>query len=197
MSTTSFTRKELESYADQHVAFYGLDLSRISSILLAQLYDLEKKRVVNIFNITQEIKYLEGLHNSTLTGKAEPFKKEPLRGLYKKHFTDARFIIKNIGNHLGYGNDKTPRLDKIINNAFSNNKSGCVDSDFINYISYHTTIGAYDEKAKKRLTGEWIVFQKHNSKNYYLTMGAHNEGDNNILKRVNDAYMFDFLFLHN
>ena len=33
------------------------------------------------------------------------------------------------------------------------------------------------------MSGEWIVFQKYNEKNYYLTLAAHDEGDENIFKR--------------
>ena len=108
---------------------------------------------------------------------------------------DAGFILKNIGNHMGYGQKKTPRLDKIIKEAFERNTSGYADDEFINYIAHHTTIGAYEERTKKTLTGEWIVFQKHNEQNYYLTLAAHNEGDQNIYSRVKDVYEFDYPFL--
>ncbi|NHB93846.1 hypothetical protein [Photorhabdus cinerea] len=112
----------------------------------------------------------------------------------KAHFTDARFIFKNIKNK--WGSDKY--MGKIINKAFHNNKSGYVDDDFINYLAYQLTIGAYDKRIKnKAITGEWIVFQKYQGKNYYLTLGSHSEGGENIYKIVCMAYEQYFSFLKN
>lgn len=195
MGKVSISREELRRYAECNLAFYGLELDRISSIFVAQIYRLERNRVFNIFEIMDEVKHLEGLRQSTLTGKERPFKGLVLNGLHKKHFTGAHFILKNIGIHLGYENGKTARLDQIIRQAFERNTSGYVDDDFINYIAHHTTVGAYEERARKSLTGEWIVFRKHEGKNYYLTLAAHDEGDESVKRRVGMAYEFDFPFL--
>ncbi|MEW6519242.1 MAG: hypothetical protein AB1461_07495 [Thermodesulfobacteriota bacterium] len=196
IGTVSISKEELRKYAESNLAFHGLDLDRISSIFVAQIYRLEQNRVLNIFQIMDEVKHLEALKRSSLTEKEGPFKGPILKGLHKKHFTDAHFILKNIGNHLGYGKDKMPRLDRIIREAFKQNTSGCVDDGFINYIAHHTTVGAYEERARNCLTGEWIVFKKHKGKNYYLTLAAHDEGDENIMHRVEMACQFDFPFLH-
>ena len=116
----------------------------------------------------------------------------------KKHFTNPRYLLKNINNYFGISETKTgnDRLDNLINLVFSNNKSGYVDKNFIDSLSYNMTFGALKEKAnKKEITGEWIVFQKYHKKNYYLTLAAHREGDENIFQRVNMVYDMDFNFL--
>ncbi|HEY5602207.1 MAG TPA: hypothetical protein VIM41_03785 [Gammaproteobacteria bacterium] len=195
MGNVSISREELSRYAESNLAFHGLDLDRISSIFVAQIYQLERNRVLNIFGIMDEVKHLEGIKRSTSTGKERPFNGAVLNGLHKKHFTDARFILKNIGIHLGYENGKTARLDLIIRQAFERNTSGYVDDDFVSYIAHHTTVGAYEERARKSLTGEWIVFKKHEGRNFYLTLAAHDEGDEDIRRRVEMAYEFDFPFL--
>jgi len=194
MVNVSISREELRAYAESNLAFHGLELKRISSIFVAQIYRLERNRVLNTFEILDEIKHFEGLKRSTSTGNERPFNGPVLRGLHKKHFTDARFILKNIGIHLGYENGKMARLDRIIRQAFERNTSGYVDDDFINYITHHTTVGAYEDRTRKGLTGEWIIFKKHQGKNYYLTLAAHNEGDESIRRRVEMAYEFDFPF---
>ena len=40
-----------------------------------------------------------------------------------------------------------------------------------------------------------IVFKKFNGSNYYLTLAEQGEGDQNINRRVRQAYEFDFPFL--
>lgn len=195
MNKKSLSKKELKQYAQNSDAFYGLDLSRVSTLFIAQIYQMEINRTINIFSLTDEIKYLEGLRKVTSTGKPKVFRGEILQGLYKKHFMDASFIIKNIINHLGFKSDKISRLDEIISEAFKRNDSSFVDKEFVNYLSHHAITGAFEERAKKGLTGEWIIFQKYKEKNYYLTIAAHNEGDENILSRVRDVYSFDYPFL--
>jgi len=195
MAIVSLSKEQLKEYATGNLAFYGLDLDRISSLLIAQIYRLESRGLFSAFEILDEVKHLEGLKKATLTGKARLFTGPMLSGLHKKHFSGARFILKNIGIHLGYENGGTARLNEIIRKAFERNTSGYVDEDFINFIAHQTTVGAYEERAKKSLTGEWIVFRQHQSRNYYLTLAAHDEGDQNILHRVKMAYDFDFPFL--
>lgn len=42
---------------------------------------------------------------------------------------------------------------------------------------------------------DWIVFKQFNGSNYYLTLAKPDEGDQNINRRVRQAYEFDFPFL--
>ena len=196
MNTISLSRKELENFAKNNLEFFGLDISRISSIFIAQVMQLQRNRIINTHQMLDEVKYLEGIKKVSSTKKAELFKKPLLKGLMKKHFTDASFILKNLGAHFGYEHGGNKRLENLIQEAFTRNKSGYVDDEFINYIAHNSSIGAIQERAsKKNISGEWIIFQQYDGKNYYLTLAAHDEGDENILKRVNDSYDFDFNFL--
>jgi hypothetical protein len=43
--------------------------------------------------------------------------------------------------------------------------------------------GYKERSGAQALTGEWIVYAKHNGRNYYLTLGAHGD-DQRILQRV-------------
>lgn len=43
--------------------------------------------------------------------------------------------------------------------------------------------GYYDRSGAEELTGEWIVYAKHDERNYYLTLGRHGE-DEAIMTRV-------------
>lgn len=196
MESLSLSRNELEEIAKSHLGFHGLDISRISTILIAQVLQMHANRTVNTYNILDEIKFLEGLNIYTATEPESEFRHHPLKGLMKKHFTDASFIVKNIGAHLGMDYGGNSRLTNLIQEAFNKNESGYADDEFFLRIAHGMTCGALEERAKNnRTTGEWIVFKKYDGKNYYLTLAAHKEGDDNIYKKVCDSYDIDFSFL--
>jgi hypothetical protein len=54
----------------------------------------------------------------------------------------------------------------------------------------------YADRARaQELTGEWIVFAKHEGKNYYLCLAGHDEGDDHIFARISDGCAYEFPFL--
>lgn len=189
----SLNRQQLEKLILSKSSFSGLDVSRFSMIFLAQFIQMDRNRVINVHQLMDEIRSCEGLRRTTQTKKASVFRKEPLKGLWKKHFTDASFILKNIGIHIGLEKEGNKKLDQLIIEAFAQSTTGVVDDQFINYITTRVTFGVFEERAKEnKLTGEWIVFQKYKQKNYYLTLAAHDEGDYSIYKRVCDCYRLDY-----
>jgi hypothetical protein len=196
MNKVSISREELKRYAEDTIAFYGLDISRISTVFMAQIYQLGISGALNINAILDEVKYLEGKKETSRTGEAKPLRGKQLKGLYKKHFTDARFIMKNIGLHLGVESGNTENLEKIIHEAALKKDAGCSEHEIVNYLTHHLTAGAYQERSKKALTGEWIVFKKHEGKNYYLVLAEHGN-DELVSSYVRLAYEMDFKFLLN
>jgi len=44
--------------------------------------------------------------------------------------------------------------------------------------------GFRDRAAAGRLTGEWIIFAKHEGKRFYLTVALHGEDDASIHERI-------------
>lgn len=193
-STTSVSRQDLEAWASEHVGFVGLDLKRISSVLLAQLMQIESGRHFSVFSITDELQTMEGRQAGRGTRPAEPFLGKVLKGLQKKHFTDARFLLENMGAHFGMRNGGNSRLNSAIARAFEQNTSGFVDDQFCNTIAHLCTVAAIEERTRShRLSGEWIVFHRHQGENFYLTLASHQEADEGVLKRVQMACNFDRL----
>jgi hypothetical protein len=47
----------------------------------------------------------------------------------------------------------------------------------------------------QELTGEWIVFASHEEKNYYLCLGTHTQGDDDIFRMIKDWCVGEFAFL--
>jgi len=186
----------LESYAAKQQAFYGLDISRMSSVFLSQILIKDAQRYYNVFSILDEVKYLEGVWKGTLTKTAVPFRRGQLKGYMKKHYTEARYFVKNIGAHFGMEHGGNKRLEEVFEKANRLNKSGCIDDEYIGFVANEITFNCYKERAKaKRLTGEWIVFENHNNMNYYLTLATHNEDEAGIFKRIEMAIGMNFPFL--
>lgn len=191
MQKISVSRKDLLSWAEKSGFFFNLDMSRISTVLLAQVCSLDSDKVFAGYEITDEIKYLEGKWPTTTTPAPDSFKYEPLKGLFKKHFTSARFIPKNIINSIS-GREGTRKFNRIFQETEHFRGSGYVDDKFVGYLAHHSTIEVYLQKIRDRsVTGEWIIFHRHNDLNYYLTLGSHDEDDSVIFKRAAMTCDFD------
>ena len=185
----SLSREELIAWAAESVAFYGLDLSRLSTVLLAQAHSFEIRRTFSTFDLTQPIKVLEGLSSSSATGQEDQFQHAPLTGLYKKHFTSPRFLPTNLLNFLR-SKEGGRHLNEVLDKAAQ--ADGC--DAFTKYLSHHMVIDPIEIKSSSnKMTGEWVVFHKHEGKNYYLTFGLHSETNDEIYKRIAFACEFDSL----
>ena len=187
------SREELVAWADESVAFCGLDLTRISTVLLCQAYRLQIHRIFDTFTLTHPIKVLEGASPSNGTPPADQFRHAPLTGLYKKHFTGPGFLVKNLLNFL-LSDKNNHYLKNVYAEAACASGSGCVDEIFTKYLSHHMVFDPYEIKyASNKMTGEWVVFHKHEGANYYLTFASHTEKNDEIHKRVVTACDFDNL----
>lgn len=189
----SLSREDLLPWAQQSLAFYGLDLSRISTVFLAQAYSSEANGVFDTFDLTQPIKSLEGLSPQDSVGAADQFKHQPLTGLYKKHFMSARFLPKNLINFIRSKDGKT-QFNKAWDEAKALSRSEYIDEKFIGYLTHRITVDPIQIKSSsKTMTGEWVIFHKHEDKNYYLTIASHNESNDQIYARVSLACQIDKL----
>lgn len=193
----SLGRPELLAFADSNIAFVGLDCCRISSILLVQLLQLYASRAINICNVTAEIKAMEGIGPKLRTVGEDMFKAGTiLEGFHKKHFTDARFIVKNIGSEFGLEDDGNKKLNNLVGELFHKHKGQYVTEGFDRSFAHESTIGAMSRRAgRDALTGEWIVFKKYKGKRFYLCLAAHTEINEQVLARVKNAIAMDFQFL--
>ena len=189
-SEVKVTKEQLYEFADM----YGLSKelkSRISELFWLDLYIYELEFGINPNEVLREIKYLECGKPAPETKPASPFLHKPLKGLWHKHFFTARFVPHNISNALKNGG-----LMKLIQEVFDPNKSPIVTEEMIGEFSHRFVYESIEDRANdNRLTGEWIVFAKHNQKNYYLCLNTHNAGDQMICDRINRYCLREFPFL--
>ena len=192
-STYRVENEELAEYANR----YGLETlipGRYSWLFVFNLMMLERKNGVAPFSIIDEIKNLEGDGPQQQTKPASEFKGVHLKGLWHKHFFAANLslITHNISNQLAGG-----KLGKLVGDIFDPNKSPVVTKEMIGELSHRVVVESLEDRASDgKLTGEWIVFAKHQGQNYYLCLTTHESGDENITQSIKAACLPQFAFLN-
>ncbi|MGA2526904.1 MAG: hypothetical protein ABSF79_09855 [Smithellaceae bacterium] len=189
--------KALDHFRHSHNGFLHLDAAKISRLLLAQLYYLHSTRIHSIYDVLDEIKYLEGCSKTTKTKAASQFRGKYLIGLWHKHFFSNRFLARNIINYWEMDKKGKSKLDEMIDDVFQESVSEYITDEMINVLSYRLT----DELLKNRIlkgssTGEWIVFAKNNNSNHYLVLGRHGD-DENICNLLNSYCLTEYPFIGN
>lgn len=188
------TQDQLCHYATS-IGLEGLAPGRYSWYFVLNMYLYEQIYDVDPRMIIEEIKILErGIQPSNGTKSATQFKKMPLQGLWHKHFFSGHFVAQNILNELAGG-----RLLAIMEEICGPMGSTTITDEMIKEMAHrigHVQIKNRDESC--RLTGEWIIFAKHNNQNYYLcvsTHSAHPSDDQSIYDQIKSICYLQFPFL--
>lgn len=122
---------------------------------------------------------------ATLSKPASMFEKELLHGFWHKHHMQAGFIPFNLRQLF------ESRSGKKLSDEFGAEhypRDNCTEQErsiFLKLLSHKMTIGAYETKiAEHYLTGDWIIFARHEAKNYYLFLATHKDKDEQILECI-------------
>lgn len=193
----SLSGDEIREIARHHIAFHDVPLDRVSAVLIVQLLQLEAGRFIYIDEVTREIRSIEMGDKRSHTKNVDAFKRHKnLKGLKKKHFTCAAFILQNIGAHWGLANVGNSKLDKLLEPIATIGDDQEEADRFFSKLAHQLTIEAHDERfAENKVTGEWIIFDDRSGRNYYLTLARHSEPDDMIWERAKLAMEFDFPWL--
>lgn len=189
-------RVENEELVD-YAKIYGLDTliaGRYSWLFVFNLMMLEKKSGVDPFSIIDEIKNIEGVGPARQTKLASEFRGPHLKGLWHKHFFAANpsLLAHNIINQLAGG-----KLKKLVEEVLDPNKSPVATKEIIGELSHRIVVESLENRAaNNKLTGEWIVFAKHQGQNYYLCLTTHESGDENIAQSIKIVCLPQFAFLN-
>jgi len=152
---------------------------RYSAGLVRQFDAHVANRSANIFQIFSEIAGLEGVGTAKPSRTKPPseFKGRWLNGLWHKHYTQASFLATNLLLHW-----KGDKLLSLIKSSYGGREF--FDEQAAKELSYRFVHDGYLERSNNsKLTGEWLVFAKQDSKAYYLTLGSHTEEDEAIWRR--------------
>lgn len=165
---------------------------RISDLFLEQLRHGLMTDAIHPHKVIDEIRNLE-LGKKSATKAADTFKHPPLKGYWKKHFFQTTWMIRNIMNEWKMGN---PRSEKFKTLYFETAKKTTDPHAFSSQISHKFVIEAFEKRVQKSaMDGEWIVFDKYQDQNYYLTIAFHSEKPEVIHERILSCQsQFPFLF---
>lgn len=184
------SENEVNHFRNNHVGFCKVDMNRVSHFLLIQLTSIHKHRIYNSFSITDVIQELEGVGRGCKL-RVSQFGQLPLKGFYKAHFFDARFLVKNLINHWGLEFKDSPKFNSLFARVIEEEEKSPSKFGWQGRLAHEMTVVGYEERAKKnKRTGEWIIFAKHNNLNYYLCISRHSSPNSK-----EDQEIYDFLKL--
>ncbi len=144
--------------------------------LLAELAQHRLSGTADVHAIVDEIRHLENDPAGSRAKEARRFKDEPLKGLWYKHYFQTRFLAQNLLNEL-------PRVDvaALLRRHAQPGEGGdvAIDGHFLDDLAREAVHVSFERRAEeRRLTGEWIVFDRTGAGNHYLTLARHREGEN-------------------
>lgn len=156
--------------------------ARFTSIFRQQLHTITLQRALNPFTILDEIRALEGDgRRQSRTKASSSFKGGLLHGLMHKHYFSARHIAKNLRNYWKQDEDKAlAAIKKVILTQRTDDLlqlSGAIAHRYVDEAYKHKNMA-------RSLTGDWIIYKRHNHHNYYLCLAWHEESEEEIYDRI-------------
>jgi hypothetical protein len=99
----------------------------------------------------------------------------------------ARNILNDLTEH---------QLTEIIQRHHNPGTADLSSEEVFRRIADDAVRGTYIRRSENQaLTGEWIIFAKHQGENYYLTLGTHDEGDGEAFARIAAQCFAEYPFL--
>ncbi len=187
-------KSKLDSKRNDFIEFINSKLKsgHYTPLFLEQLLTIEfgKKLIlgrtdfweISIFTIMDIISYLEGESDNCSTKKETQFKGKLLYPYYHKHIECTRTVDFIINNSIKNKAKCEKQIDKAITYCIENKiEYGRFPRVLSHYIIDENLENAYKNK---KVTGEWIIFEKRKEGNLYLTFASHDESDENIFQRI-------------
>lgn len=164
---------------------------RVSDLFLRQLQKGISDDSLHVPMIMEEVRALEGKRQS-YTRPAEPFLREHLTGLHKKHFYQTSLIGRNLQNEWKLQSQRSTKFRDMIWRTLKKTSDPLLASQ---EIAQNFVRGLSERERRGDLDGEWVVFAIWEGKNYYLTLAHHKEGDVEIRKRILNFCLEQFPFV--
>lgn len=143
-----------------------------------------------------EIRFLDGLEETSRTKDATQFRRPPLKGLWHKHYFDGSIpaLAQNVENALrNYG---MPYFQSMIDEDKASGEERFVTpEDVLHIVNDVVTSNLRRRRADQKTTGEWLIYAVHENVNYFLCLAKHGEGDDQIRTRIDSTCTHEFPFL--
>jgi len=186
---------ELQGFA-QFIGLNAVAPGRYSILLLLQLFGGFAARTQNPAKVIYEIRALEGLGGQSQTKPPTQFEKLPLRGLWHKHYMADGLspMARNLLN--GIRKDGLPWLEQTVREAEEAGEERFFTAEDVPKMAHDAVQGNWMRRAEaEELTGEWIIYAQHEGSNYYLCLGEHKSGDENLRAQIEALCFYEFPFL--
>jgi hypothetical protein len=187
-------------FLDSYLGMKQIDNRKLSMLLKTQILYLLNSDSPDM--VVEEITYLEGFGFT----QTEPEKEFTglLKGYWEKHYYSSRFMGQNLLNSWKMDVERSKKFESMAlaeSKPYSKNgflPNGNNPQELMSFCSTvaRKFVDAYIEKSNSgKLTGERIIFKKHDGANYYLTLAYHSEDDKDVLSRIEFCKKdFPFLF---
>lgn len=160
--------KELMSFAER-IGLTRYAPERFCSLFVWKIYAMSRLDGIAPNFVIDQVRALEGAGSACGMKPATQFKHAPLAGLYHQHFFAPQFLAQNMLNQLG-----RKGIEKIFWEVAQGRE--VMTEEILRELSTRLTVEQFEQRAdQQKLTGEWIVFAKHNGQNYYLTISRHTD----------------------
>lgn len=196
-SDGSDATSELLSFAEA-IGLESVVAGRYSFLLLLELFGAARSGMLNPAKVVSQIRVLEGVEAARGLKAATLFKYPPLQGLWHQHYLEdglpsmARNIQKGV-NKFGL-----PWFEQKIADAKASGEEKYVREADVALIAHDAVVSNWQRLINNEvLTGEWLIFAKHEGRNYYLCLGKHNSGDDLLRSRIDAVCLQEFSFLKN
>lgn len=143
--------------------------------------------LVNPAKVLMEIESLEG-GGPSRTKPAVQNKHPPLKGLWHKHYMAEGMssLATNLRNELL--RTGLPSLERFVRDAREAGEQRYFGTEHVGLIVQDAVNNNWTRRtSESRLTGEWLLFAKHEGFNYYLCLGSHNRETHQGLRAAIEA----------
>jgi hypothetical protein len=115
--------------------------------------------------------------------------------MHKHHLADGlSSLTRNLKNEIDYSG--LPLLKQRIAEAQALGEERYFTVEDASWIAHEVSVGSYERRSNRGvLTGEWIVYAQHESRNFYLCLGRHDSGDGELKRQIEAVCCKEFPFL--
>lgn len=162
--------------------------ARMSELFVFDMYVLGHAYGISPFEILQAVTHLERGEPPGGIKPATRFDYPPLMGFWHKHYFAAPFIPHNILTALGKRG-----MRRVLEETMCSSDSPVITNEMISELARRIANEPLEKRHREgALTGEWIVFVKHDGRPYYLCLTTHKAGDQEVHDRIMQHCRADF-----
>lgn len=169
---------------------------RYSLLLLLGLFGATKSRNLNPAKVVREMEALEGLREQSNLQPATQFNRPPLKGLWHQHYLEDGVASMARNLRKGLLRDGLPWLKQQVAEAEASDQESFISTEDCARIAHDAIVSNWERLVKdSALTGEWLIYAKHQGRNYYLCLGKHMSGDALLRRQIDTVCLHEFPFL--